>query len=151
MSKGKQHRWLLSLSRWAVPEELKGQGERGKTDAQAKRTGENLRGREIRLDTARGFLSFIEVSAGPEGGVACCLTFAALSPPVEGVMAEVKLRVPGGERGSPSTPVGSMCCLRWHSGSGTWHSGPDVPWLQLMPTSWCFLNSYSEVQRGEER
>lgn len=111
-------------------------------------TGGNLRGREIRLAAARGILSFTEVSAGPEGGVTCCLTLAALSPPV-GVMAEVKLRVPGGERGSPSTPVWSVHCLRWHSGNGTWRLGPDVPWPQLMPKSCCFLNSYSEVQREE--
>lgn len=50
-------------------------------------------------DCARGILSFIEVSVSPEEGVACCLTLAALSPPVEGVMAEVKLSVPG-ERGA---------------------------------------------------
>lgn len=89
-----------------MPNKLKSQDEGGKTDARAKHTGENLRGREIRLAAARGILSVTEVSAGPEGGVACCLTLAALWPPV-GVMAEVKLRVPGGERGLPALLSGA--------------------------------------------
>lgn len=82
---------------------------RRQEDAQAKHTGEILRGGESRLTVPEAFSASLR--SVPEDGAACCLTLAALSPPVEGVMAEVELSVPGRRRASQHSC--RECALPW--------------------------------------
>lgn len=55
------------------------------------------------------------------------LLLLLLSLFVEGVMIEVKQRVPGGDKGSPSIPIMGVHYLSWYSSDGIQLSGPDVP------------------------